>query len=142
MLKTTKYHLQIDSRERNKSIYPTASNFSTIQQKFKNLLSIELTGMVLPKTEWNVYSGNNKIDFNIGSTITGATLVSGGSGYATDGTHTVNINAPTKAGTQATVNVTVAGGIVTGVAVNNAGAGYTRGSYNNGTKKMIMQVED
>ena len=91
--------------------------------------------MVLPKTEWNVHSGNNKIDFNIGSTVTGASVTSGGSGYTTDGTHTVNISAPTKAGTQATVDVTVAGGIVTGVAVNNAGAGYTRGSYNNGTKK-------
>ena len=98
LLKTTKYHLQIDSRERNKSIYPTASNFKVqFNQKFRNLLSIELTGMVLPKTEWNVHSGNNKIDFNIGSTITGVTLVNGGSGYATDGTHTVNINAPTKA---------------------------------------------
>ena len=136
LMKTSTYHLQIDSRERNKSIYPTASNFKVqFNQKFKNLISIELTGMVLPKTEWNVHSGNNKIDFNIGSTITGATLVSAGSGYTTNGTHTVNISAPTKAGTQATVNVTVAGGIVTGVAVNNAGAGYTRGSYNKGTKK-------
>ena len=70
-----------------------------------------------------------------GSTVTGASVTSGGSGYTTDGTHTVNISAPTKAGTQATVDVTVAGGIVTGVAVNNAGAGYTRGNYNTGTKK-------
>ena len=136
LLRTTTYHLQIDSRERNKSVYPTASNFKVqFNQKFKNLLSIELTGMVLPKTEWNVHSGNNKIDFNVGSTITAASVTSGGSGYTTDGTHTVNINTPTKAGTQATVDVTVAGGIVTGVAVNNAGAGYTRGNYNTGTKK-------
>ena len=136
LLKTTTYHLQIDSRERNKGVYPTASNFKIqFNQKFKNLLSIELTGMVLPKTEWNVHSGNNKIDFNVGSTITAASVTSGGSGYTTDGTHTVNISAPTKAGTQATVDVTVAGGIVTGVAINNAGAGYTRGNYNNGTKK-------
>lgn len=136
LLKTTKYHLQIDSRERNKSIYPTASNFKVqFNKKFKNLLSIELTGMVLPKTEWNVHSGNNKIDFNIGSTITAANVTSGGSGYTTDGTHTVNISAPTKAGTQATIDVTVTGGIVTGVAINNAGSGYTRGNYNVGTKK-------
>jgi hypothetical protein len=136
LMKTTKYHLHIDSRERNKSIHPTASDFKVqFNKKFKNLLSIELTGMILPKTEWNVNSGNNKIDFNIGSTITNATLVSGGSGYANNGTHTVNISAPTKTGTQATVDVTVAGGVVTGVAVNNAGSGYTRGNYNTGTKK-------
>ena len=136
LINTTSYHLMIDSRERNKSLYPTASEFKIqLNKTFKNLVSLELTGMIIPKTEWNVNSGNNKIDFNIGSTITAASVTSGGSGYATDGTHTVNISAPTKAGTQATVDVTVTGGIVTGVAVNNAGAGYTRGSYNTGTKK-------
>ena len=60
---------------------------------------------------------------NVGQVAAIAVLTQG-SGY-TNGTVAATISAPPAGGVQATANVTIAGGKVTGVVVTNPGAGYT-----------------
>jgi hypothetical protein len=56
--------------------------------------------------------------------ITGATVLSGGSGYLTP--PNVSVNAPQGSGAIITAGIT--GGVVTGLTVQNAGSGYTAGA--------------
>ena len=75
--------LVIDSRTRNFTLYPDANNYSIDVNThmtgsnyeyntldFENIVSIELQAASIPKTEYNIHSGNNKVDF----TMTGSGL--------------------------------------------------------------------
>lgn len=123
----------VDSRDRNMNVYPSPSYYCmSFPDKFKNVTSIELKGSVIPKTEFNVNSENNKIAFNLQDFITNISIEERGRGYV-DGVYTtpdVTVTAPAIAGgTQATVTVTVTNGRVTAAVITVAGTGYLRGYY-------------
>lgn len=131
----------IDSRERNLRAYPNPANYSIkFSEKYKNVTSIELKGSVIPKTEYNVNTGNMFIPFNVQDYITSITIKKGGSGYV-DGTYgstspdpanvgLFTVSTPSIAGgVRALATVVVQGGSVVSVTLDNRGSGYLRGYY-------------
>lgn len=122
----------VDSRERDVSVFPNPADYTlAFSDAYKNVVSIELKGSSVPKTEYNVNSGNNLIPFNVVDSITRAVIKGRGSGY-TDGVYACPVSAPAiSTGDAATVSVTVVGGRVSAVSVTTAGSGYLRGSYGN-----------
>lgn len=125
----------IDSRERNRGLYPNPAQYQIkFSQKYKNVTSIELKGSVIPKTEYNVNTGNMYIPFNIQDYITSIVIRSSGYGYVNgvyaSGGGLVGISAPAiSTGVQALITVTVAGSSITSIVINTKGAGYLRGVY-------------
>ena len=76
---TSKHIFAIDSRSRDCRVYPNPNHYKiAVEPPFKNVNSVELKAAVIPKTEYNVNSDNNLIDFSEdgGATLT-ATLTIG-----------------------------------------------------------------
>lgn len=131
----------IDSRERNLKAYPNPASYTIkFSQKFKNVTSIELKGSIIPKTEYNVNTGNNIIPFNVQDYITSLRIVKQGSGYI-DGIYGSTSPDPEKVGlftisspsitggVQALATAVVQGGSIVSVTIDNRGSGYLRGYY-------------
>lgn len=130
----------IDSRERNKILYPNPAKYSIqFNHKFKNVTSIELKGSLIPKTETNVNTENMFIPFNVQDFITSISIQDPGYGYQ-DGIYgfgaippndtLVSVTPPAiTGGTQALITVTVLNNQISSVVVANPGTGYLRGFY-------------
>lgn len=124
----------VDSRERNLTLFPNPATYSiAFPDAFKNVTSIELKGSIMPKTETNVNTENNKISYNVEDFVTEVKVLNRGQGYV-DGVYTTGVFDVTGpgivGGTTAIVTVTVLNGqIVPPVIINNPGSGYLRGSY-------------
>lgn len=131
----------IDSRERDLKSYPNPACYSIkFNTHYKNVTSIELKGSIIPKTEYNINTGNNFIPFNIQDYITKIELVDAGGGYK-DGVYgstspdpenvgKVTISPPAiTGGTQALITVTVQNGYITQVTLDDPGTGYLCGFY-------------
>ena len=118
-----KLSVTIDSNDRDKTIYADSNSFTVdLPTEVKNVMSVELRGWNPPKTEYNVHTGNNKIDFYNGNVDT-ATVISGGSGY-TDGTVDVVL---TGTSNDAKATIAVSDGAVTALTITTPGTGYTNG---------------
>ena len=90
---------------------------------FKNVNQIELKGVVMPKSSYNVHSSNNKIDFAVGDFITGFRIINRGSGYTSS--PNVIIGAPPAGGTQATASAIInTYGQISNIIIISAGSGY------------------
>ena len=130
----------IDSRERNLIAFPNPASYTiNFNDKFKNVTSIELKGSLIPKTEYNVNTGNMYIPYNIDDSLKSAKIVKPGYGYL-DGTYgfggvgddqlLATVSTPAIAGgTQATITVVVTNNLIKSVVINAAGTGYLAGSY-------------
>lgn len=114
----------VDSRERNCIRFKNPSFYELdLDQVFKNVNSIELKGVIFPKSSYNIHSSNNNIDFAIGDFITGFYILDGGAGYTI--APTVTISSPSGAGVQATATAVInTGGSVTNLIIGVAGSGY------------------
>lgn len=142
MITGSSHTIVIDSRERNMQMYPNPATYSILfSQTYKNVTSIELKGSILPKTEYNVNTGNMFIPFNVQDFITSIKIKDSGYGYV-DGTYgfgavppndtLATITAPCiTGGTQATVTVTVVDNSISTIVIQNPGSGYLRGFYGN-----------
>lgn len=120
----------IDSRERNLNAYPNPACYTIkFSTNFKNVTSIELKGSIIPKTEYNVNTGNMFIPYNLQDYITNVSVDKHGGGYV-DGVYSIDVSPPAiTGGTNATVDVTVTGGRISGVTLTNRGSGYLTGYY-------------
>lgn len=114
----------LDSRQRNCEKYKTPSYYRLeLGDTFKNISSIELKGAAIPKSSYNVHSGNNKIDYVIGDFVSGFNIINGGAGYTVP--PQVTISAPPGPGTTATATAIInAAGSITNIIINIAGSGY------------------
>ena len=69
--KETRHIFAIDSRQRDFSIYPDPNDYlMNIPEFYKNVKSLELKAAIIPKTEYNIHTCNNKIPFAVGDFIT------------------------------------------------------------------------
>lgn len=69
-IKETKHIFAIDSRQRDLTLNPSASEYSiSVPEYYKNIKSIELKAAIVPKTEYNVHTNNNTIPFSIGDFV-------------------------------------------------------------------------
>lgn len=130
----------IDSRERNLQYFPNPALYSIeFNTSFKNVTSIELKGTLLPKTEYNVNTGNMFIPFNVQDYITSITIANPGFGYQ-NGTYgfgapppndtLVGITPPAvSTGVQATCTVVVTNNQIESITIADPGKGYLRGFY-------------
>lgn len=130
----------IDSRERDRNYFPNSAHYSLrLPQPFKNVTSVELKGTVLPKTEYNVNSENNRIVYNVEDFITSIQITDPGDGYV-DGVYGFGAVPPNDTlvaitppgitgGTTADITVTVADGLITSIVIVDPGEGYLRGFY-------------
>ncbi len=118
----------IDSRQRDLTKYPSPSEYTVnLGDMYKNITEIELKGSVIPKTAYNIHNSNNKIDFNIGSTITSIIINKPGYGYSIS--PTVTIAAPYGPNpVQATATASITDGTLTSIFITNAGSGYYSGN--------------
>ncbi len=119
----SKHTLIVDSRQRDCNLYKNPSYYKIkLDDVYKNITSVELKGAIIPRSSYNIHSSNNKIDFSIGSTVTGFKVINGGSGYSV--APQVNVNSP-NSGVTATATAIINGsGIVTNIIVVNPGSGY------------------
>jgi len=63
----TKHYIIIDSRQRNYSLYPNPNNyFIELFESLHSVERLELTAVVIPKTEYNVNSENNLLIVTVG----------------------------------------------------------------------------
>ncbi len=128
----------IDSRERNMELFPNPAIYSIeFSKKFKNVTSIELKGSLLPKTEYNINTGNMFIPFNVQDYITSITIRDPGFGYI-NGTYGFSTPNPSSAtltppaitgGIQAMCKVTITNNQISSISIEEKGSGYLRGSY-------------
>ena len=82
LILTSNHTYIVDSRQRDTIAHPSPSSYSIdFGTPYKNVTSIELKAAMLPKCQYNVHSGNNRIDFNLDDTVTNVILVDGGNGY-------------------------------------------------------------
>lgn len=140
IISASSHILIIDSRERNREMFPNPSKYSIrFNNVYKNVTSVELKGSIIPKTEYNVHTQNNKIVFNVEDYITSATIIDPGFGYV-DGVYGFGAVPPNDTlalvsspaitgGVNALITVTVLNNKITSVIIANPGSGYLRGSY-------------
>jgi hypothetical protein len=115
----------IDSRQRDCSKYKNPAFYEiNIGDTFKNITSFELKGAIIPKSNYNVHSSNNKIDFAIGDFVTGFYIYNGGAGYTS--APQITITSPPGGGITAQATAIINnGGTITNIILNIAGSGYT-----------------
>lgn len=115
----------IDSRQRDCKRYKTPSYYSLdLENVFKNVTSIELKAAAIPKSSYNIHSGNNKIDFAIGDFVTSFNLIDKGAGYTS--APLVELSAPPGFGVRATATAIIdTYGSISNIIINNPGSGYT-----------------
>lgn len=118
-------NITVDSRQRDYKTYPSPSYYTVeLGNIYKNITSIELKGIILPKTSYNVHSTNNKIDFSIGSSLTRINIIDRGTGYTN--VPLIKISAPLLGGIQATAHAILNGtGSISEIIIDNPGSGYT-----------------
>lgn len=148
LILTSNHTYAVDSRQRDTVAYPSPSSYSIeFGTPYKNVTSIELKAAMLPKCQYNVHSGNNRIDFNLDDTVTNVTLINGGNGYLPPSgiaglgvPFTLTAVTPSAAGgplaESATLLITI-GRIptpntplsfnITAISINTPGKGYIRG---------------
>lgn len=122
------YTVIVNSRDRDFKLYPSPSDYkigfgNTV---YKNVTSIELKGSMIPRSSYNVYTGNNRIDFSIGSTVTAIKILNKGSGYTS--VPEIYINPPSASGgIQATAEaiLDVSTGSISNINITNPGSGYS-----------------
>ena len=116
--------LVIDSRQRDCTKYKNPSFYQIeFGDIFKNITSVELKGAIVPKSVYNVHSGNNKIDFSIGDYVSSFQILGSGAGYTS--APSVTISSPPGAGTTATAQAIInTSGSITNLIITNAGSGY------------------
>jgi len=116
--------IAIDSRQRDCFRYKDPSHYSLeLDNIFKNVVSVELKGVILPKSNYNIHSGNNKIDFAIGDFITGFQIIDKGAGYTSP--PTITISSPPGPGTTATATAIIdTFGTISNIVIGTTGSGY------------------
>ena len=130
MITGSSHTVVIDSRERNLKAYPNPACYTIkFNTSFKNVTSIELKGSIIPKTEYNVNTGNMFIPYNIQDHITSVKIENPGGGYV-DGVYSLNVTQPAiTGGTTAIVDVTVTNGRISSINLVERGSGYLTGFY-------------
>ena len=133
MITGSSHTIVVDSRERDMKLFPNPAQYAIkFSDTYKNVTSVELKGSLIPKTEYNVNTGNMFIPFNITDSVTGATVSDRGYGYA-DGAYTFPTTSPAiLGGTHAEVQVIVVNSRIESVTVTEPGTGYLRGFYGGG----------
>ncbi len=114
----------LDSRQRNCVKYPNPSDY-TIQlgDTYKNISALELKGAIVPKSNYNVHSSNNKIDFAIGDYVSGFNIINGGAGYTS--APAVIIGPPEPGGTNAVAHSIIDNrGTISNIVIDINGSGY------------------
>jgi len=124
----------IDSRQRDYSAYPNANNYHMlIPDRYNNVSSIELKAAMLPRTEYNINSSNNKIDMSVGDYISKIQVNNSRVYYkdshrpAPTGTYNLQIlnqNNGTGTGDDITLFINTNGNIEY-ITYNNTGSGYS-----------------
>lgn len=118
-----KFIFVIDSKQRDCDKFPNPANYKIhIGDVYKNISSIELKGVILPKSSYNVHSTNKYIDFVIGDSVTSYTITNPGSGYTIPPSVTISSSSGTTATATATLNSS--GGIAS-INIVNPGSGYS-----------------
>lgn len=114
----------VDSRQRNCEKYKSPSFYTIdLDNVFKNVTSIELKGASIPKSNYNIHTGNNKIDFAIGDSVTSFQILDRGAGYTV--APIVTLSAPPGPGITATATAFIdAFGSISNISINVAGSGY------------------
>jgi hypothetical protein len=114
----------VDSRQRDCVRYKSPAFYTLyLENLFKDVSSVELKGVILPKTSYNIHSGNNKIDFAIGDFITGFQIIDKGAGYTS--APTITISSPPGPGLTATATATIdTFGTIHSITIGTAGSGY------------------
>ncbi len=118
----------LDSRQRNikKYKYPNYYRLD-VGDVFKNITSVELRGVIIPKSSYNVHSSNNKIDFGIGDTVTVIKIIEKGAGYTSP--PIITLTGPKGGGVTATASSFInAQGQIQNIAIVIPGSGYTPGN--------------
>lgn len=115
----------VDSRQRNCERFRSPATYTLdLDNVFKNVISIELKGAILPKSSYNIHSGNNNIDFAIGDFVTGFQILDRGAGYTV--APTITLSSPPGAGITATATAIIdTFGTISNIIINTAGSGYT-----------------
>lgn len=114
----------VDSRQRNCERYKSPAAYTLqLDNIFKNVISVELKGAIIPKSNYNIHSGNNKIDFAIGDYITGFEILDKGAGYTS--APTIILTSPPGLGTTAVATAIIdAYGSISNIILNVPGSGY------------------
>ena len=72
------YHLVIDSRDRNTTLYPNNYNYQIdLDRPYTDVVAVELVSANIPKTEYLINDSNNKIHFSDDGTEYVATITNG-----------------------------------------------------------------
>lgn len=118
----------IDSRQRNTRMYPHPSYYRlNLDDVFKNISSIELKGVLIPKTSYNIHNTNNKIDFAIGDFVNYIKITNPGSGYTSP--PTIFITNPENTGVNATAFSYInTSGSIYNISITDNGSGYIPGN--------------
>lgn len=125
---TVPYNILINSKQRDLKKFATPSYYRVhLGMVFKNVVSIELKGSIIPRSSYNVHTTNNYIDFSIGSSITNINLTNEGAGYDTP--PVITIDKPIDPlGVQATATAILSYGKISSINITNPGSGYSAGS--------------
>lgn len=115
----------VDSRQRDCQQYKTPSCYTlSLDNKYSNVVSIELKGAAIPKSNYNIHTGNNKIDFAIGDFVSGFQILDKGAGYTF--APNVILSSPPGAGITATATAFIdIYGSISSIAITNPGSGYS-----------------
>lgn len=120
---TVSKSIVIDSRQRDCKRFKNPSFYTIdLQNEFKNISSVELKGVIFPKSNYNIHSSNNNIDFAIGDFLSGFRILNGGAGYTS--APIIEIAPPPDAGTTATATAYINKGSIVNIAITYAGSGY------------------
>ena len=136
------HYFAIDSRQRDYDLYPSANNYYVqIPDSYSNVTSIELKAAMLPRTEYNVNTSNNHIDFSIGDFISRINVKKGinlevkkNNKPISAGTYNVEIDNPKLQGNHNKAIITVDVDDRSYIIINSfkilyAGSGYTYTQY-------------
>ncbi len=113
----------IDSRQRNANVYTASDYRINIGDVFKNINTVELKGALIPKTNYNVHSSNNKIDFAIGDFVSKISINNRGSGY-TSVPNVIISNPKSGVNAQAQAFIDMYSGTVSHIIITVPGSGY------------------
>jgi hypothetical protein len=113
----------VDSRQRDCKLYPYPSHYKIgMGDVYKNVTGIELKGVILPKSSYNIHSSNNYVDFVIGDSVTQIIITNPGSGYTAPPIVTITASS----GVTATGTAVITGsGTVASITITVPGSGYS-----------------
>ena len=132
--KETRHIFAVDSRQRDFSTYPDPNDYlMNIPEFYKNVKSLELKAAIIPKTEYNIHTCNNKIPFAVGDFITNVRYsgksnlfksLTNGSTPADGLSITMTLSGDTPSA-PAIITATTLNGGIGNITVVYGGAGYT-----------------